>query len=209
MRTAYIKNDLNRCDLCLKNLRELNRKYGAKFVLNIYYTTEDGFELPQFSDRYKGQWRDNAHWLKLAFHAHADSPNRPYQYAPPSKLLADLDRIDAEIVRFAGEETLSPPTVIHWGMVPPAALRPLYERGVRVLSGLFEPRNGVFDVHYFLDDDRCEYVMRNGLLKDFASGIVFSKADLVRNNTPVERIGPTLEPLLMGSWGLWNRESGG
>ncbi len=45
----------------LKLLRELNEKYGAKFVLNIYYTaaddakfpSPDGFTLPQFPDRYK------------------------------------------------------------------------------------------------------------------------------------------------------------
>jgi hypothetical protein len=47
----------------LKNLRRLHSKYGTRFVLNIYYTTEDGFELPQFPDRYKSQWRDNSHWL--------------------------------------------------------------------------------------------------------------------------------------------------
>ena len=51
----------------LKGLRELRDTYGVRFVLNIYYTTEDGFELPQFPGRYKGEWRDNCEWLKLAF----------------------------------------------------------------------------------------------------------------------------------------------
>ena len=67
----------------LQMLRELNAKYGAKFSVNIYYTTGDDFRLPQFPDRYKSEWRDNAHWLKLAFHAYADKPDRPYQDAPP------------------------------------------------------------------------------------------------------------------------------
>ena len=52
----------------LKLLRDLYRKYGAKFVLNIYYTAADDakfptaadFRLPQFPARYKGEWRDNA-----------------------------------------------------------------------------------------------------------------------------------------------------
>ncbi|NUQ64782.1 MAG: hypothetical protein HUU20_20155 [Pirellulales bacterium] len=179
----------------LKMLRDLHQKYGAKFVLNIYYTTGDDFDLPQFPDRYKGEWRDHANWLKLAFHAYANEPDRPYQYAPASKLIADLDKVAAEIIRFAGEETLSPPTVIHWGMVQPTSLKPLYDRGVRVLSGFFEPRNGVFDVHYFVDDDRSEYLMRHDALMDFASGIVLSKIDLVCNNTPVEQIPAKLEPL--------------
>lgn len=179
----------------LKILRDLHAKYGARFVLNIYYTTEDGFELPQFPDRYQGEWRDNADWLKLAFHAHANMPNRPYQYAPASQLIADLEKVAEQIHRFAGEQTYSPPTVIHWGMVQPSALQPLAKKGVRVLSGYFRPRDGIYDVNYFLDDARSEYLSRHDALKDFDSGIVFSRVDIVCNNTPVDRVVPTLEPL--------------
>lgn len=179
----------------LKILQDLHAKYGARFVLNIYYTTEDGFELPQFPDRYRGEWTDNADWLKLAFHAHANLPDRPYQYASPAQLIADLDKVADQIRRFAGEATYSPPTVIHWGMVQPTALRPLAERGVRVLSGMFSERSGVWDVNYLLDDERSEYLSRHDALMDFASGIVFSRVDIVCNNTSVEKVVPTLEPL--------------
>jgi len=178
----------------LKGLRELHSKYGAKFVLNIYYTTEDGFELPQFPDRYKGEWKDNSDWLKLAFHAYANKPDRPYQYAPASQLIADLDQVAEQIRRFAGEPSYSPPTVIHWGMVQPAALKPLYERGVRVLSGYFRRSSTGWDVNYLFDDIRSEYLSRHDALMDFDSGIVFSRVDIVCNSTPVERIVPTLEP---------------
>jgi hypothetical protein len=179
----------------LKKLRELHAKHGARFVLNIYYTTGDDFSLPQFPDRYRGEWKDNAEWLRLAFHAHADQPARPYQYAPPAKLIADFDRVAAEILRFAGEEVYTPPTIIHWGMVQPASLRPLYERGVRVLSGYFRRGAAGYDINYLLDDARSEYLSRNDALMDFDSGIVFSRIDIVVNNTPLERIVPTLEPL--------------
>ena len=180
----------------LKGLRDLHTKYGARFVLNIYYTTGDGFELPQFPDRYKSEWQDNSDWLKLAFHAYADKPARPYQYAAFSQLIADLDKVAEQIIRFAGEKTYSPPTVIHWGMVLPSALKPLYERGVRVLSGYFRRINGVWDVNYMLDDVRSEYLSRHDALMDFDSGIAFSRVDIVCNSTPVERIIPTLEPLV-------------
>jgi hypothetical protein len=176
-------------------LQKLHSKYGARFVLNIYYTTEDGFTLPQYPERYKSQWQDNSDWLKLAFHAYANKPDRPYQYAPPAQLIADLDKVAEQIVRFAGEQTYTPPTVIHWGMVQPGALKPLYERGVRVLSGFFRHSDGVWEVNYFLDDARSEYLTRHDALMDFDSGIVFSKVDIVCNNTPIERIVPTLEPL--------------
>ena len=179
----------------LKGLRQLHTKYGTRFVLNIYYTTGDDFRLPQFPDRYKEEWQENSDWLKLAFHAYANEPARPYQYAPASQLIADLDKVAEQITRFAGEETYSPPTVIHWGMVQPAALKPLYERGVRVLSGYFRLINGIWDVNYLLDDVRSEYLSRHDALMDFESGIVFSRVDIVCNSTPVERIAPTLEPL--------------
>jgi hypothetical protein len=179
----------------LKGLRELHSKYGTRFVLNIYYATEDGFELPQFPDRYKGEWQDNSDWLKLAFHAYSNKPDRPYQYAPASKLIADLDKVAEQIIRFAGEQTYSLPTVIHWAMVQPTALKPLYERGVRVLSGYFCRQNGIWDINYLLDDARSEYLSRHDALMDFDSGIAFSKVDIVCNTTPKERIVPTLEPL--------------
>ena len=177
----------------LNMLRELHSKYGTRFVLNIYYATEDGFELPQFPDRYKGEWQDNADWLKLAFHAYANMPARPYQYALAERLIADLDKVAEQIHRFAGEQTYSPPTVIHWGMVQHTALKPLVGRGVRVLSGTFHRINGVWDINYFLDDDRSEYLSRHNALMDFDSGIVFSNIDIICNSTPVERIVPTLE----------------
>ena len=179
----------------LKNLRGLHSKYGTRFVLNIYYTTEDGFELPRFPDRYKGEWQDNCDWLKLAFHAHANKPDRPYQYAPASQLITDFDKVAEQIIRFAGERTYSLPTVIHWGMVQQTALKLLFERGVRVLSGYFRRVNGVWDVNYLLDDARSEYLSRHDALMDFDSGIVFSRVDIVCNSTPIGRIVPTLEPL--------------
>jgi hypothetical protein len=184
----------------LEGLRDLNRKYGAKFVLNIYYT--DGLEyteskefvLTQFPDRYKGEWKDNADWLRLAFHAWSNKPDRPYQYTAPGKLISDLNTVAEQIQRFAGEQTYTPPTVIHWGMVQPSALRPLAGIGVRTLSGLSSAGNP-YDINYFLDDVRSEYIMRHDALKDYESGIIFSKIDMVCNNTPVERIVPALEQL--------------
>jgi hypothetical protein len=179
----------------LKMLRDLHRKYGVKFTVNIYYTTGDDFKLPQFPDRYKGQWRDNSAWMKLAFHAYADKPDRPYQDAPPEKLIADLDLVAGEIRRFAGEEAYAPPTVIHWGMTRRTALKPLFGRGVRALSGYFARSGGAWDVNYRWDDVRSEYLSRHDAWKDFESGIVFSRVDLVCNSVPLERIAATLEPL--------------
>jgi hypothetical protein len=179
----------------LKILRDLHQKYGTRFTVNIYYTTGDDFNLTQFPDRYRGEWRESAGWMKLAFHAYANEPARPYQYASPAKLIADLDLVADEIRRFAGEEAYAPPTVIHWGMVQPSALKPLAARGVRALSGYFRFSGGQWDVNYLMDDDRSEYLSRHDALVDFATGIVFSRVDIVSNSTPLEKVVPTLAPL--------------
>ena len=187
----------------LKMLRDLHAKYGTKFSVNIFYTAADDakpatatdFKISQFPDRYKSQWRDNAHWLTLAFHAYANMPNRPYQDAPPERLIADLDLVAAEIRRFAGEETYAPPTVIHFAMLRRASLAPLYRRGVRALSGYFGKSGGRWDINYGWDDVHSEYVSRHNAWKDFQSGIVFSRVSIVCNNVPLDRIDGVLEPL--------------
>ncbi len=179
----------------LKMLRGLHDKYGVKFTVNIYYTTGDDFKLPQFPDRYKGEWRDNAHWMKLAFHAYADKPDRPYQDAPPEKLIADLDLVAGEIHRFAGEEAYAPPTVVHWAMTRPTAFKPLASRGVRVLSHLTSKNGGAWDYNYRWDDMHSEYLSKHDAWKDFDSGIVFSRVDIICNLVPIDRIAGTLEPL--------------
>ncbi|MBM4032345.1 MAG: hypothetical protein FJ291_11215 [Planctomycetes bacterium] len=179
----------------LAGLQRLNRLYGARFSANIYFTTGPDFSLPQFPERYKGEWADNAGWLRLAFHAWANDPERPYQHASAEKLMADLDRVASEIHRFAGEAAYAPPTVIHWGMVQPQALKALASRGVRALSGYFCPAPWGWDVNYLLDDARSEYLSRHDALHDFTTDITFSRVDIICNSVPIEQIVPTLAPL--------------
>ena len=177
----------------LKMLRDLNQKYDACFTLNIYYTTGEDWNLRQFPDKYRDEWKDNAHWLRLAFHAYANDPPRPYQDVPAERLIADVDLVAGEIERFAGLDAYSPPVVIHWGMTRPAAWKALYQRGSRVLGGYFrQNRDGQWDINYRVDDQRSEWLSRHDLLKDFASGIIFSKVDIVVNSTPLAEIVPRL-----------------
>ena len=72
----------------------------------------------------------------------------------------------------------------------------MHDLGVRVLRGYFTKNSqGVWDVNQNMDDIRSEYINRHGALKDFNSGIVFSKIDMVLNNTPIDEIIPILESL--------------
>jgi len=184
----------------LKMLQRLNTEYGAKFTVNIYFEAQEEFGQEQFfitdfPDRYRGEFEQSADWLGLTFHAYANKPDRPYQYASPDKLMDDMEKVHAQITRFAGEQSLVIPTVIHWGMVLPEALPALYDSGVRVLSGFSNPSSFGFDVNYWLDDVRSEQLWRHDALMDFDSGIAFSRVDIVCNNRPVDEVAPTLAPL--------------
>jgi hypothetical protein len=179
----------------LKTLRDLHKAYGTRFSANIYFAADDGFTLSEFPDRYKSEWKDNAGWLRLAFHAHADTPARPYQDAPAEKLIRDYDQVAEQIERFAGHETYAPPTNLHWSMATPEGLKALHRRGVRVLSGYFRPSNGRWDINYGFDARTSEYVSQHDLWMDFTSGIIFIRDAIVCNSTPVDRVAPTLDPL--------------
>ncbi len=191
-------------------LRELHRRYGACFVLNLFFaTSEDDFDLSRLNADHRGEWQDNASWLRLSFHARSEFPHRPYQYAAPEVLTADFDRVATEIQRFAGVATWIPPSIIHWAMLLPAALPTLTRRGVKSLSGFFVPLHGggysaeghqegasaPFDINYQLDATRSEYLSRHDAMMDFASGITFTRCDIVCNNTPPQQVASILAPL--------------
>jgi hypothetical protein len=176
----------------LKKLLEFHKNYGTKFVLNLFYRNDHApFIIKDFPDRYKSEWRDNADWLQLSFHAYSEFPDRPYQNATPQKLAADYDLVKSEVVRFAGEQSFQPPIVIHWGMLPPDNFHVLSERGVKVLSGGFidtktyvgeaDRTEHVTDIGYYQDLDKSLYLLNNHVLYDFEHALVFVKFDVTAN----------------------------
>jgi len=128
-------------------------------------------------------------------------PARPYQDATPQKIVADMNLVGNEIRRFAGEETYTPTTCIHWGMTPISALKPLYKNGVRALSTDFyhrpppKPLKGKWDVNQELSDEISEFCVSHDAWKDFDSGIIISMVDIVCNKTPVKKVAGVLDTL--------------
>ncbi|MDX9979365.1 MAG: hypothetical protein RBU25_04865 [Lentisphaeria bacterium] len=185
-------------------LRRMHREYGTKFTVNLFHHNDHHeFSLSDFPDRYQGEWRENADWLKLSFHAHSEFPDRPYGQPDGSKLAADYDRMQAEVARFAGEEVFYPPVVIHWAMVHPRALPVLVKRGVKVLTGGFigdpapehEPdiQYRTADIGYFQDTETALYLEQKRVLYDFAQGLAFSKGNFCANKVPLPAVLPRLE----------------
>ncbi|MFC2086689.1 hypothetical protein ACFLSA_00795 [Bacteroidota bacterium] len=180
-----------------RDLQELHSKYGVRFTVNVYFEDEEGFDLTMFPDKYKNEWRDNADWMRLAFHANAQGPPRPYQYASASSLIRDLDKVSEQIIRFAGEESYALPTVVHYAELHPTALKPLADRGIRVLSGYFTKNSrGDWVASYTLEDEIRDYIARHDGYMHFESGIIFSKVDIVLNEiSSIDTVIPTLSSL--------------
>ena len=64
-----------------------------------------------------------------------------------------------------------------------------------MLSGNFRKGARGWDINYLWDDVVSEYLSRHDAWKDFESGIVFSRIDIICNGVPVDRTAGTLEPL--------------
>ncbi len=177
----------------LRLWRDLHQRYGLRVVLNSYWETADGFTLADFPDQWRSEFEASADWLKLSWHARANLPDRPYEYAGHDQVAADFDQVRDQILRFAGEATWSPPTVVHWAEVTRAGMQALVDRGVRNLSGIFRPGSGRLSGVYHLRDERADAAAACSQWIDSDTGIAFSKIDLIVNNTPLERVAPALD----------------
>lgn len=129
-------------------LKRMHDTYGTKTQLNIFYSTSPEnipkstreyteFNLSMMPDTWKDEWKANADWLKLAFHAKREYPDWPYINAAYEEFKADFDLVNNEIKRFAGEEVISKDMVIHWVPVSKAAYKVLAENGIKVLSATY------------------------------------------------------------------------
>lgn len=161
-------------------MRDLRDRYGTKTHINIYYACED-FDLRQMPDTYKSEWRDNADWLQLSFHARADQPREPYKEASAEKLLTDFRQVRDETLRFAGEESWSHFTTLHWGEGTRRGCRALrQEEGIWGLAGYFIPAPAL-RVNYYLDAPTTAYLNTHDYWKDFGEDILFVTHDQVIN----------------------------
>jgi hypothetical protein len=197
-------------DICRKNykslfdspylgmFRDFHKRYGVKVVLNLFYSTpEEDFNLGQLSDKYKSEWQDNAHWLKLAFHARNEFPNHPFLVRTSQQLAADIELIEAEIRRFAGAGVYTRMALLHWGTIRPESLRVLVDRGWRTLSGSAWPLRSAaskpYRSQYQVPEYALPYVDTHDAWYDFQNGLLFSKIDLCCNRVPLKDTLPTLQ----------------
>ena len=174
-------------------LKEVHDTFGTKIHLNLFYQT-DGFNLSQMTDKYKSEWKDNAGWLRLSFHALQEFPDRPYLTAGYDQVKHDCILVKDQIRRFAGEELMGPVTTLHWGAANADGCRALKDQGYKALAGYFNAE-GPDTVSYYLNDEKRLHVNDRFIWKDNREEMILSRMAIVINTLKLEEIVPYLESL--------------
>jgi len=175
-------------------LKEVHKAYGTKIHINIYYQTE-GFNLSQMTTKFRNEWRENAGWLRLSFHALQNDPDVPYINASYKQVKTDCEMVKEQIRRFAGDELMGPVTTLHWGEATVEGCRALRDSGYTALAGYFmnEIADGEYPVSYYLDKEKRQHVSKRSIWRDNQEGIIFSKIAIVINSHDLKQIVPYLD----------------
>jgi hypothetical protein len=174
-------------------LKKVHDTFGTKIHLNLFYQT-DGFNLSQMTDKYKSEWKDNAGWLRLSFHALQEFPDRPYLTAGYDQVKHDCILVKDQIRRFAGEELMGPVTTLHWGAANTEGCRALRDQGYHALAGYFSAE-GPDTVSYYLNDEKRLHVNNRFIWRDNREELILSRMALVINTVKLEEIVPCLDRL--------------
>ena len=108
--------------------KRLHEKLDLKVQLNLFYRME-GFTLSDFPDRYAGEFSENSDWLKLSFHSDHENV-RPYEFSSYDEVFSDAEKVNAEILRFAGKSSLAKTTTIHYCLTTKDGVRALSDNGI-------------------------------------------------------------------------------
>ena len=171
--------------------KRLHQKYGIKVQLNLFYETLNDFNLAQMPNKFKSEWLENSAWLKMSFHSKIESAC-PYQNATYREVFSDCEKVQREIIRFAGKNCLAKTTTVHCCRATKDGLTALKANGVKGLLGIYgtktAPRN-----QYQSTQEHCE-IIRNGEIV-YQDGIAYANIDIVLNCHQKEEILTQLQHL--------------
>ena len=175
-------------------LKQVHDTFGTKIHVNIYYQT-DGFNLSQMTAKYRSEWKDNADWLHLSFHALQNDPDKPYITAGYDEVRRDCEMVKEQISRFAGEEVMGPVTTLHWGAATIDGCRALRDCGYKALAGYFVVEKEKEPVSYYLSEDKKLNLSKRIAWKDTSEDIIFSRINIVINSYKLDEIVPYLDAI--------------
>ena len=170
--------------------KRLHERFGLKVQLNLFF--EDGdFNLSMMPDKYRAEWRANAHWLKLSFHSRLENES-PYIDSGYDEVYRDCEAVNREILRFAGEASLGKTTTVHYCRATAEGLRALADAGVTGLLGLYgteeSPRSS-----YQSSKEDGEVIRRGGVAH--SGGMAYSGIDVILNQFDADVISEKLREL--------------
>ena len=105
-------------------------------------------------------------------------------YGKSFALRRTLSRRDSglrRVIRFAGEETLSKETTVHWGEVTYEGTKAVRDLGIKSLAGYFVIEGGKPIVSYFYPKDLTDYLSQRDFWYDTELDILYCKIDRVLN----------------------------
>jgi hypothetical protein len=185
--------------------------YGTKIHMNLYYEfTKDCmaffgkhktyFNLTMMPDKYKEEFKENSDWLRFSFHARANCPDYPYKDTSMEKLDEDICLVHREMLRFMGENSLSPVTTLHFGTTNIGGARTLRNNGYKGLNGYFEfDDKGLPSVSYHYPKEVVDNLTDRDFWVDTSEDIICSRCDLVLNSYKLAEIVPSLEKIKTNS----------
>ncbi|MBE6651343.1 MAG: hypothetical protein E7613_08530 [Ruminococcaceae bacterium] len=171
--------------------KRLHEKFNLEVQLNLFYFME-GFELSQMSDKYKKEWTENSHWLKLSFHSLFENVC-PYENSDYNEVFTDCNKVNSEILRFASPHSLAKTTTVHFCVTTSAGLEAVKDNGYKGLLGLFgdseNPR-----ISYSVDNETASEI-RKGKVLSF-NDVSIASIDMVINTVKLSDIPRELAKLL-------------
>ena len=182
--------------------------YGAKVHINLFYEFDDlartlfssdreYFNLSMMTDKFREEFRENADWLKLAFHAKSEMPDMPYKNTDTKTIRDDCIAVCREIVRFAGPECISDSTTVHWGEANREGVRALRALGFRSLTGYFDlDESDLPYVSYYADRELVLHVHERDFFVDTEEDMIFGKIDRVLNVDTLDSIKEDIPALV-------------
>jgi len=173
-------------------LRGVHEKYGTKVHINLFYQT-DNFNLAQLSDVFREEWKAQAGWLRLSFHALQEFPDMPYRTAGYETVKRDCDLVMGEIERWAGKELMASVTTLHWGEATVEGSRALRDAGYRGQLGYFNVDDDLPAVSYYLTTEQRRHIKQRFVWKDNKEDIVFIRSSIVIDKTFLPDIRPHLD----------------
>ena len=179
----------------LKLYRHLRERYQLRVQLNLFYEQGD-FDLSSMSERYKAEWEENAHWLKLSFHSRLENVN-PYENSDYGEVYEDCEAVHREILRFASSESLAKTTTVHYCVATADGINALKRNGVRGLLGLYGSNDAPRSSYQTNAAEESRIRVGETVWSD---GMAYAGIDLILNAVPKEKIIPQLKMLSDREW---------